>query len=166
MFWLNKTEIWIMVWNAICRIIRRLNAICKFCRCFDTLSLWRLLHGKMWGVLKLWFVTKTFATKGVLFGFCAGSLFIQALFRFRFEKYVREMDADDRKRYLACAYLVCCTSFVITSSAPLINVPRRVRQTRRYLSPAARSVTQVTAALTIHDLTVNKTRFPLTSRTW
>lgn len=62
------------------------------------------------------------------------------------------MDANDRKHNLCSAYMVCCTSFL---NARLLKVSRSVRETVIRQS-AARSVTQVTAHLTIHDAT----RFP------
>ncbi len=94
------------------------NTVCKFCRCFDlSLSLWRLfVDGKMIGVLKLSFFTETFATKRL---FCSDSTRVLCLckrfFGSSLKSIVREMDAHDRKHNLYSAYMVCCTSFFITS---------------------------------------------------
>lgn len=118
-FWINKTEIWIMVWKAIRRLVHRcLNASCKFCRCFDrSLPLWRLLVMFM-GKCEVFWSYGLLRRPLQLKRFCSDSARVLCLYRRFFGSALKSMWQRWTQmivRFLACAYVVCCTSWVITS---------------------------------------------------
>lgn len=159
----NKRTVWNMEFGMEIGIQHYWNTVCKLCRCFDlSLSLWRLfVDGKMLGVLKLSFFTETFATKRL---FCSDSTRVLCLCKRFFGSSLKKY--SERWTQMTESIISTPRIWFVARVSVLLRIGSVIEgasysaRDAVIRQPAARSVTQVTAALTIHDATRNKACFP------